>query len=322
MNTPLDIAVVGATGALGRVLLEVLGDSRFPLGRLYPLASERAETEGDTLTFRNRELTVGDAEGFDFSRAQLVLLAVPADCADSLAADACAAGAAVLDFSSAQRNNPAQVLAGGQAEGPAPGQRVRCPDGLSLAVASLLEGLTPAGVESVDITALLPAGVHGRAAMDELAGQTTALFNLSETTTQVFDRRLAFNLLPASLDEHQQRSQDVARLLGDAAPTVALNLAVAPVFFGASLSLTLHGSALDEAAVRAAWAANTLIRLDDDSAVLSPADAATRPDLAVAGLHRQGDALCAWAAFDPLRWVALHALRLSARTLASLQQPA
>ena len=48
MNTPLDIAVVGATGALGRVLLEVLGDSRFPLGRLYPLASERAETEGDT----------------------------------------------------------------------------------------------------------------------------------------------------------------------------------------------------------------------------------------------------------------------------------
>lgn len=43
MNTPLDIAVVGATGALGRVLLEVLGDSRFPLGRLYPLASERAE---------------------------------------------------------------------------------------------------------------------------------------------------------------------------------------------------------------------------------------------------------------------------------------
>lgn len=60
MNTPLDIAVVGATGALGRVLLEVLGDSRFPLGRLYPLASERAETEGDTVTFRNRELSVGE----------------------------------------------------------------------------------------------------------------------------------------------------------------------------------------------------------------------------------------------------------------------
>lgn len=322
MNTPLDIAVVGATGALGRVLLEVLGDSRFPLGRLYPLASERAETEGDTVTFRNRELSVGDAEGFDFSRAQLVLLAVPAANADRLAADACAAGAAVLDFSGAQRGNPAVVLADVHAEGPVPGQRVRCPDGLSLAVASLLAGLTPAGVESADITALLPAGTHGRAAMDELAGQTTALFNLSETTSEVFDRRLAFNLLPASRDEHQQRCDELGRLLGDNAPPRTLTVAVAPVFFGATLSLTLRGAALDETAVCAAWASNELIRLDDDSAALSPADAAARPDLAVAGLHRQGDALCAWAAFDPLRWVALHALRLSARTLASLQHMA
>lgn len=322
MNAALDIAVVGATGALGRVLLEVLGDSRFPLGRLYPLASERAEAEGDTVSFRGHELTVGDAAGFDFSRASLVLLATPPDCADALAADACAAGAAVLDLTPAQRANPTLAFGDIHAEGPTPGQRMVCPDGPGLAMASLLAGLAPAGVESADITALLPACTHGRAAMDELVGQTTALFNLSETTTQVFDRRLAFNLLPAPLAGHQRQRAGLARLLGEDAPAVALTLAVAPLFFGAALSVTLRGATLDEAGVRAVWTGNERIRLDDDSAVLSPADAATQADLTVAGLHRQGDALCAWATFDPLRWTALHALRLAARVLAARQSPA
>lgn len=322
MSATLDIAVVGATGTLGRALLEVLGDSRFPVGKLYPLASERAAAEGDTVTFRRHDLSVGDAEGFDFAKVQLVLLAVPAALADSLAADATEAGAAVLDLSAAQRDNPALVLADLNCSGPAAGQRVVCPDGLSLALATLLDGLAPAGVEMADITALLPVSAHGRAAMDELAGQTTALFNLSETTTQVFDRRMAFNLLPASLAEHQRQHADITRLLGSPAVGLSLNLATAPLFFGATLALTLRGSAVNLDAVRAVWAANTLIRLEDDAAALSPADAASRPDLTVAGLQQQGSQLCAWVAFDPVRWAALHALRLSARTLAALHQPA
>ena len=322
MSTPLDVAVIGATGALGRVLLEVLADSRFPVGRLYALASERAQAEGDVVSFRGRELDVSDAEEFDFSRVQLALLAVPASCADALAADACAAGAAVLDFSSAQRGNPSLALGGLHAEGPAPGQRMLCPSGLNLAVASLLAGLTPAGVESADITALLPACVHGRAAMDELAGQTTALFNLSETTTEVFDRRLAFNLLPASQDEHIAQGAELARLLEQDSPKCSVQTATAPMFFGATLAMSLRGALLDEAKARAIWAGNEYIRQEADSAALSPADAATRPDITLAGVARQGDALCAWAAFDPLRWTALHALRLAARTLASLQHSA
>ena len=88
------------------------------------------------------------------------------------------------------------------------------------------------------------------------------------------------------------------------------------------LIFSLRGALLDEAKARAIWAGNEYIRQEADSAALSPADAATRPDITLAGVARQGDALCAWAAFDPLRWTALHALRLAARTLASLQHSA
>ena len=67
-----NVAIVGATGAVGEVLLELLGERRFPVGDLYLLASERSA--GSTMSFGGKRLTVQNLADFDFSQKQVVIL--------------------------------------------------------------------------------------------------------------------------------------------------------------------------------------------------------------------------------------------------------
>ena len=64
MNKKYDVAILGATGAVGEAMLSILEQRNFPVGKLFPLASSRSA--GSTVTFRNQEITVQDVEGFDF----------------------------------------------------------------------------------------------------------------------------------------------------------------------------------------------------------------------------------------------------------------
>ena len=134
----------------------------------------------------------------------------------------------------------------------------------------------------------------------------------------VWQVRIPGNGLPASGTSWSSRPCPCSLAAGKAPVGVARRAKR----YGKPVVAVVGGRAVNLDAVRAVWAANALIRLEDDAAALSPADAASRPDLTVAGLQQQGSQLCAWVAFDPVRWAALHALRLSARTLAALHQPA
>ena len=66
MDATVNVAMVGATGAVGETLLEILTERSFPVDRLYALASERSV--GNTVLFRNRAVSVECLEGFDFSK--------------------------------------------------------------------------------------------------------------------------------------------------------------------------------------------------------------------------------------------------------------
>ena len=76
MSRTFDVAVVGATGAVGEVMLEILAERKFPVGEVYPLASERSA--GKKVRFGNRQLTVQNLAEFDFSRAQIGLFSAGA----------------------------------------------------------------------------------------------------------------------------------------------------------------------------------------------------------------------------------------------------
>ncbi|GIT23380.1 MAG: hypothetical protein CM1200mP40_30620 [Gammaproteobacteria bacterium] len=67
----INVAVVGATGAVGEIMLEILAERDFPVNELYPLASERSA--GTTVMYKNKPVTVGNLAEFDFSKAQIGL---------------------------------------------------------------------------------------------------------------------------------------------------------------------------------------------------------------------------------------------------------
>ena len=98
MSRIFDVAVVGATGAVGEAMLEILAERRFPVGRVYALASERSA--GNKVMFGNKSLTVENLADFDFSKVQIGLFSAGASISEQYAPKAAAAGCVVIDNTS------------------------------------------------------------------------------------------------------------------------------------------------------------------------------------------------------------------------------
>ncbi|MGH8562404.1 MAG: aspartate-semialdehyde dehydrogenase, partial [Nevskiales bacterium] len=93
-----DIAVVGATGAVGEVMLQILHERKFPVRNVYAVASERSA--GSRVAFGDRQLKVEDLATFDFSKVQIGLFSPGASVSAIYAPKAAAAGCVVIDNTS------------------------------------------------------------------------------------------------------------------------------------------------------------------------------------------------------------------------------
>ena len=98
MATTFDVALVGATGAVGEAMIEILEQRDFPVGILYPLASARSA--GKTVRFKGKSLKVQDLAEFDFTQAQIGLFSAGGDISAEFAPKAAAAGCVVVDNTS------------------------------------------------------------------------------------------------------------------------------------------------------------------------------------------------------------------------------
>ena len=98
MARKLNVAVVGATGAVGETMLRVLEERKFPVANIYPLASERSQ--GKTITFKGCELDVIDLALFDFADIDIALFSAGAQVSKQYAPHAAAAGCLVIDNTS------------------------------------------------------------------------------------------------------------------------------------------------------------------------------------------------------------------------------
>ena len=98
MTKQVDVAVVGATGAVGEAMLEILHQRKFPVGKVYALASERSA--GSTVQFGNKSLIVEDLAECDFSKVQVGLFSPGASVSEIYAPKAAAAGCVVIDNTS------------------------------------------------------------------------------------------------------------------------------------------------------------------------------------------------------------------------------
>ena len=101
---PVNVAVVGATGAVGEAMIEILESREFPVDTLFPLASSRSV--GKSVQFRGKHHSVQDLSTFDFSQTPIGLFSAGGDISAEFAPIAAAAGCVVIDNTSHFRRDP------------------------------------------------------------------------------------------------------------------------------------------------------------------------------------------------------------------------
>lgn len=247
-----NIAVVGATGLVGTAVLEILSQRSFPVADLFPLASENSE--GNSVEFGQRHLSVRQLDGFDFRDVQIAIFCVPDDVARVFVPEASQAGCTVIDLSAAFRHasdvpliaaevNP-EAVAGYQSS-----NIIACPDSsvLQTLLATFpLHQFNP--LERINAVFMRAVSELGRVGMDELSSQSIALFNLKPIKSKLFQEQVAFNVLPQSggravndFEKFELSLQlELQKILED--PDIGMNVTAiqVPVFFGHSAALHIE----------------------------------------------------------------------------------
>ena len=246
MNRTFDVAVVGATGAVGEAMIEILEQRKFPVRQLYPLASSRSA--GKTVRFQGRDVPVGDLAEFDFSRAQVGLFSPGASVSAVYAPKAAAAGCVVVDNTSQFRyeDDIPLVVPEVNAEKIADYRNRGIIANPNCSTIQMLVALKPiydaVGIERVNVCTYQAVSGTGKEAIEELATQTAALLNGRPAEAHVYPKQIAFNVLPhidVFLDngytkEEMKMVWETRKIMGDDRIQVNPTTVRVPVFYGHS----------------------------------------------------------------------------------------
>ncbi|NOY70916.1 MAG: aspartate-semialdehyde dehydrogenase [Gammaproteobacteria bacterium] len=200
MSRLYNVAVVGATGAVGEAMLSILAERNFPVNNIYPLASSRSA--GKRVQFKNKNLLVKDLAEFDFSQAQIALFSAGGSVSAEYAPKAAAAGSVVIDNTSHFRYDDDIPLIVPEVNPHAlPRYKKRNiianPNCSTIQMVVALKPIHDiATIERINVCTYQAVSGTGKEAIEELAGQTAALLNGKEIETQVYPKQIAFNALP------------------------------------------------------------------------------------------------------------------------------
>jgi aspartate-semialdehyde dehydrogenase len=246
MINTYNVAVLGATGAVGETMLAILDQRRFPVGEVHALASSRSA--GSELEFRGDTLRVQDVEQFDWSRVQIGLFSAGASVSARWAPIAAAAGCVVIDNTSCFRyeDDIPLVVPEVNPEAIAQYRNRGIIANPNCSTIQLLVALKPihdaAGIERINVCTYQAVSGTGKKAIDELAQQTAQLLNARPVTAAVYPKQIAFNVLPqidVFLDngytkEEMKMVWETRKIMGD--PNILVNPTTVrvPVFYGHS----------------------------------------------------------------------------------------
>ncbi len=200
MSRLFDVAVVGATGAVGETMISILEERHFPVNNLYLLASSRSE--GKRIDFKGKSLVVGDLEKFDFAKVQIGLFSPGASVSAIYAPKAAQAGCVVVDNTSQFRQDKDIPLVVPEVNPQAIAQYksrhiIANPNCSTIQMLVALKPIYDAvGIERINVATYQSVSGTGKEAIEELAGQTAALLNGKPITTKVYPKQIAFNVLP------------------------------------------------------------------------------------------------------------------------------
>ncbi|MCH9780450.1 MAG: aspartate-semialdehyde dehydrogenase, partial [Alphaproteobacteria bacterium] len=200
MSTPVRIAILGATGNVGRALLTTLDERQFPVGEIYALASKKSA--GRAVAFGDRELSIIDVATFDFTKVDLVLASAGAETTKEYAAKITDAGAIIVDNSSAFRMDEQVPLVVPEVN---PGALdVRPPKGIvanpNCSTIQMVTALKPlhdaATITRIVVSTYQSVSGSGKQAMDELFEQTKGFYTTQTVEPAQFTKQIAFNVIP------------------------------------------------------------------------------------------------------------------------------
>lgn len=246
MTKVYNVAVVGATGAVGEAMLSILEERNFPVGEVYALASSRSV--GKKIFFKGRYLKVEDLAEFDFSKAQIGLFSAGGAISAEYAPKAAAAGCIVIDNTSHFRYDDDIPLVVPEVN----------PDKIAdyknrgiianpnCSTIQMLVALKPiydaAGITRINVCTYQAVSGTGKKGIDEVATQTAKLLNAQPIECKVYPKQIAFNVLPqidvflenGYTKEEMKMVWETQKILGDADVKVNATAVRVPVFYGHS----------------------------------------------------------------------------------------
>ena len=196
----LRVAVVGATGNVGRELFNIMDERNFPATKVHAVASRRSL--GKKCSYGDKTLLCEDLEQFDFSQVDLVLMSAGGSVSKEWSPKIAEAGAIVVDNSSAWRMDPDVPLIVPEVNGKAVlgYDKKRIIANPNCSTAQLVVALKPlhqaAGIKRVVVSTYQSVSGAGKAGMDELWVQTKGIFVNDQPTPTEFSHQIAFNVIP------------------------------------------------------------------------------------------------------------------------------
>jgi len=324
------VAVVGATGNVGREMLNILEEVDFPVDEIHAIASRKSI--GVEVSFGDRILKCKDVETFDFSRIDVVLMSVSGAFSKEWAPKIARQGPIVIDNSSAWRMDPDVPLI-------VPEVNPEAADGVrkkgiianpNCSTAQLVVALKPlhdeARIKRVVVSTYQSVSGAGKEGMDELWDQTKAIYMLGPTAPKVFPKQIAFNVIPfigafkddGYTDEEHKMWNETHKIL-DSDIRVTVTCVRVPVMVGHSEAVNIEfaEAITDDEARDILREAPGVLVVDkrDDTGYMTPKEAQGEFAVYVSRIrtdHTQPNTLNLWIVSDNLRkGAALNAVQIA-----------
>ena len=324
------VAIVGATGNVGREMLTILEELEFPVDEMHAVASRKSK--GMDVAWGDKTIKCQDIDSFDFSKVDIVLMSAGGDVSRAWSEKIGKLGPMVIDNSSAFRKDPDVPLIVPEVN----------PDAIKLATnkniianpncstAQLVVALKPlhdaAKAKRVVVSTYQSVSGAGKEGMDVLWNQTKAIYGLGDAKPKKFPKQIAFNVIPfigsfnedGYTDEEQKMWDETHKML-DPAIKLTVTCVRVPVFVGHSEAVTVEFEkpiSPDEARaiLREAPGIQVIDKQEHDG-YITPVDAAGEHAVYVSRLrkdHTVENGLVFWVVSDNLRkGAALNAVQIA-----------
>ena len=249
-----NVAVAGATGAVGEAMFDILQEREFPINNIYALASERSE--GKKVMLGSKAITVTDLANFDFKLADIALFSAGGAISAKFAPKVGQSGCVVIDNTSHFRYdddiplivpevNPHKIKEYKNKN------IIANPNCSTIQMLVALKPIYDAvGIKRISVSTYQAVSGSGTAAVNELAKQTAELLNGRDAECDVYPKQIAFNVLPhidifmdnGYTKEEMKMCWETQKIFGDRNIAVSATCVRVPVFFGHSEAVQIETS--------------------------------------------------------------------------------